>query len=169
MSETTNFSNVNHLSSKGIRFQEQLEDQEHLGDAAVLLDHRAELARQHRDRESLRISPLMNGPLLELIHDIGNADFAWAFHGAGVAGGAQPDGMAAENLVLEVAARQCHDLPRRVIHVDAQRAHPRAGAALDATLQLLTARHAHHLPSETFDPVCVVLNGALYFHHKSLR
>ena len=154
---------------EGVRLQEQLHDQQHLGDAAVLLDHLAELARQHRDREALRINPLVDGPLLELIHDVGDADLARAFHRAGVAGGAQPDGVALEDLVLEVAAGQRHDLARRVIHVDAQRANARAGAALDAALQLLAARHAHDLLAEAFDPVRVVLNRALYFHHKLLR
>src|ERR1035438_9099693 len=34
---------------EGVGLEEQLDDQQHFGDAAVLLDHRAELARQHGD------------------------------------------------------------------------------------------------------------------------
>src|ERR1039457_3253042 len=135
----------------------------------MLFDHRAELARQHGDCEPLRIDPRMDGPLLELIHDVGDADFPGAFYGAGVAGGAEPGGVTLENLVLEVAAGEGHDLAGRVIHVDAQGAYCGAGSALDAALQLLAARNAHDLLAETFDSVRIVFNRALYFHHKSLR
>ena len=110
------------------------------------LHHFAELARQHRDGEVLRINSLLDSPLLKLIHDVGDADLAGAFHRAGVTGCAQPNGMAPEHLVLEIAARQRHDLAGRVIHVNAQRAYPRAGAALDAALQLLAPRHAASPP-----------------------
>ena len=154
---------------KRVGLEEQLHDQQHFGDAAVLLHHLAEFARQHRDREPLRINPRVDGPLLELIHDVRDADLARAFHRAGVAGGAQPDGVALEDLVLEVAAGERHDLARRVIHVDAQRAYPGAGAALDAAFQLLAPRHAHDLSAKAFDPVRIVFNRALYFHHKCLR
>jgi hypothetical protein len=40
---------------------------------------------------------------------------------------------------------------------------------LNAALQLLAPRHAHHFSAEAFDPVRVVLNRALYFHHKLLH
>src|SRR5208337_1295609 len=99
---------------------------------------------------------------LELIHDVGDTDFAGAFRGAGVTGGAQPDGVAPEDLVLEVAAGERHDLARGVIHVDAQGAYPGAGAALDAAFQLLAPRHTHNLPAKAFDSIRIVFNRALY-------
>src|ERR1022692_4461147 len=135
----------------------------------MLLDHRAELARQHGDGEPLGINPRVDGPLLQLIHDVRDADFAGAFHSAGVAGGAEPNGVTLEDLVLEVAASQGHDLSGRVIHVDAQGAYSGAGAALDTALQLLAPRNTHDLFAETFDSVRIVFNRALYFHHKSLH
>jgi hypothetical protein len=42
-------------------------------------------------------------------------------------------------------------------------------AASDAALQLFAPRHPHDLFAEAFDPVGIVFNRALYFHHKPLR
>jgi hypothetical protein len=42
-------------------------------------------------------------------------------------------------------------------------------AASDAALQLLAPLPAHDLSAEAFDPVRIVLNRALYFHHNCLR
>ena len=70
---------------------------------------------------------------------------------------------------MKSAAGERHDLARRVIHVDAQRADPGTRAALDAAFQLLAARDAHHLSAEAFDSVRVVFYRALYFHHKLLH
>src|ERR1039457_2073921 len=154
---------------EGVGLEEQLHDQQQFCNAAMLLDHRAELARQHGDGEPLRVNPRMDGPLLELIHNVRDADFPGAFHGAGVAGGAEPDGVTLEDLVLEVTTSEGHDLAGRIIHVDAQGTYSGTGAALDAALQLLAPRNAHDLFAETFDSVRIVLNRALYFHHKSLR
>jgi hypothetical protein len=86
------------------------------------------------------------------------------FDGTAVAGSAKPNGVAAQDLVLEIGTHQGHDLARGEIHVDAQRTRPGTRATLDATGELITARHTHNLLAEAWDSVGVVLNRALDFH-----
>mgnify|MGYP000197514516 CR=1 FL=1 len=149
-----------------VRLQEQPHHQQRLGNPALAAHHLGELLRQDRNRKPLRIHALLDGPLLERIHDVGDADLPRAFHRAGVTGGAQPHRAAAEHLVLEVRPHQRHHLPRREIHVDAQRARTGTGPALDAAFELLAARDAHDLLGETPDAVGLVFDRALDLHHR---
>ena len=150
-----------------VRLQKHDCGQEVLSHAAPLIGHLVELLRQDWNWKSLRIHPLMDGPLLELIHDVSDADVARALHRARVAGCAQPDGHTRQNLLLEIRAGHRHHLARRVVHVDAQRAHPGTRATLNTALQLLAARHTHDFPPKPFNPVCLVFDRAYDFDHNS--
>ena len=126
--------------------QEQLHHQHHFRDAPVLLHHVRELARQDRDRKPWRINPLLDRPLLQLIHDVRDPDLARTLDRAGITRGAQPDGVAPQHLVLEIRPRQLHHLPRRVIHVDAQADIPPSRSRIGCSSSVARTRAHSSLP-----------------------
>jgi hypothetical protein len=75
----------------------------------------------------------------------------------------------AQHVVFESGPREVDDLARSQIHVDAERAGAGAGAALDAVVQILAARHRHDLIGEFVVSVRVVPNVSFDAVHIDLR
>ena len=79
-------------------------------------------------------NPLPDRQPLGRIHDIGDLDLLGAFDRARIARRAEPGRVAVQDLAFEPPPDHPDDLPRRIVHVLAERAGPAAGPALDAAI-----------------------------------
>jgi len=108
--------------------------------AAPLADGTEELPRQCGNGESFRVKFLLDGPLFQGVHKVGDFEVTGTANGTRVARSAQPDSKTAQDLVFESCPGHGHNPPGRIVHIDAHRTGGTAGATLDAAKECFTTR-----------------------------